>query len=190
MLVGGQLDRAARAAEELGRIAVSIPTPALDASANFAAGVVLQAQGSAQLALQPLRVAWSGWQALEMPYEAARTQVVLARSLRAIGDVESATREAATARACFERIGAGPDVRLVDVEFGVLQGHRDRRRVTEREQQVLRRVARGRTNREIADDLFISIKTVERHLSNIFDKLGAANRAEATAIASRESLLQ
>ncbi len=116
--------------------------------------------------------------------------MALARSLRAIGDVESAIWEAATARACFLRIGAGPDVRRVDVEFGVLEGHDGHSRVTEREQQVLRRVALGRTNRQIADDLFISIKTVERHLSNIFGKLGAANRAEATAIASRESLLQ
>lgn len=190
MLSGGQLDRAARAAKELGRIAVSIPTPALAASAAFAAGLVLEAQGSARLALQPLRTAWSTWRELEMPYEAARTQVMLARALRAIGDAESASWEAAAARACFERIGADPDVRLVDAELGALESHQVASKMTEREQQLLRRVAQGRTNREIAEELFISVKTVERHLSNIFGKLGAANRAQATAIAARDHLLE
>ena len=58
-----------------------------------------------------------------------------------------------------------------------------------REVQVVRRVSVGRTNREIAEDLFISVKTVERHLSNIFVKLDAPNRAAATAIVGEAGLL-
>ena len=60
--------------------------------------------------------------------------------------------------------------------------------LTEREADVLRLVATGKTNREIAHDLSLSEKTVARHLSNIFAKLGVPSRAAATAFALRAGL--
>ena len=78
---------------------------------------------------------------------------------------------------------------MIDELFGPSLGQRSELGLTPRELQVLRRVSVGRTNNEIAEDLFISVKTVERHLSNIFVKLDAPNRAAATAIAGDAGLL-
>lgn len=61
--------------------------------------------------------------------------------------------------------------------------------LSEREVQVLRLVARGRSNQQIAEELVISLHTVARHVSNIFGKTGAANRAEAAVYAFRQGLL-
>jgi pimeloyl-ACP methyl ester carboxylesterase/DNA-binding CsgD family transcriptional regulator len=61
--------------------------------------------------------------------------------------------------------------------------------LTEREVQVLRLIAVGATNQEIADQLSISLNTVARHVSNIFDKTGVANRAEAATYAGRNGLV-
>ena len=61
--------------------------------------------------------------------------------------------------------------------------------LSEREAQVLRLLAAGKTNRAIADELFISEKTVARHVSNIFDKLGVSSRAGATAWAFQHNLI-
>jgi DNA-binding NarL/FixJ family response regulator len=60
--------------------------------------------------------------------------------------------------------------------------------LSEREVEVLRLVAGGRTNQQIADELFISLNTVARHVSNVFDKTGAANRADAASYAMRHGL--
>jgi len=62
--------------------------------------------------------------------------------------------------------------------------------LTEREVEVLRLVAAGKTNQEIADELIISVNTVYHHVSHIFDKTTASNRAEAAAYATRHGLAQ
>ena len=62
--------------------------------------------------------------------------------------------------------------------------------LTEREIEVLRLLAKGRSNREIAEDLVISVNTVFRHVSNIFSKTGSSNRAEAATYANQNNLLE
>ena len=122
-----------------------------------------------------------------MPYEAARARVTLADARRALGDDDSAELERQAARATFERLGAAPDLqRLAGLDDAATAPTGD---LTDREVEVLRLVATGRTNREIAESLVISTHTVARHLQNIFLKLGLSSRAAATAYAYEHHLI-
>ena len=109
---------------------------------------------------------------------------MLAQALRALGDEESALAELATARRALVELGAPPAVREVD-------RLRDRRLpggLSERELEVLRLVAEGRSNPDIARALVLSHKTVARHLSNIFVKLDVSSRTAAAAYAHEHGL--
>ena len=101
---------------------------------------------------------------------------------RIVGDEDSARLELDTARTLFVGLGAAPDVARLDAAATIpvaTQGD-----LSLRELQVLRLLAAGETNRSIADSLYISIRTVDRHVSNLYTKLGVSNRAAATAHAS------
>jgi DNA-binding NarL/FixJ family response regulator len=120
------------------------------------------------------------WVEVKAPYQEARARVLLAEACRALGDVESAEREADLAAACFEELGAGPDLARLRSVHDVL---------TPRELEVLRLVATGATNRAIAAQLVLSERTVDRHVSNMFFKLGVSTRAAATAKAFERGLV-
>ena len=125
-----------------------------------------------------LRMAFLHWQALDVPYEAARMRMLLADGYRALGDVDAADREAAAARACFDRLGVRSGGGTT-VPAGL----------TPREVEVVRLIAAGKSNRGIATELVLSEKTVARHLSNIFAKVGATSRAGVAAFAYDSGLL-
>ena len=110
---------------------------------------------------------------------------------KALDDSEGAQLEFEAAQQVFERLGAAPDLARLRVLLATepAQGARGRDVLTAREIEVLRLVAAGRTNRLIAEALKLSEKTVDRHLSNIFDKLGVSSRAAATACAIQNGLL-
>jgi ATP/maltotriose-dependent transcriptional regulator MalT len=176
---------AARAVqEELSQLVDASSVPLLDAIAAYAAGSVLLAEGDMQHALAALRRACTNWQELAMPYDAARARVQIALACQALGDRDAAELALEAARAEFERLGARPDLervaRLTGASPGVL---------TDRECEVLRLVARGLTNREIAADLVISEHTVARHLQNVFAKVGLSSRAAATAYAYEHGIV-
>jgi len=190
MLEVGRVDDARQKANELAAIARTSKTPFLTAAAAQADGAVLLAEGDPRAALARLRRAWGLWRELETPYEAAQTQVLVATGCRAIGDDETARLECGSARRTFAQLGAVGALERVDHVVDPAPVGASGPDVSPRELQVLRRVARGMTNHEIADDLFISVKTVERHLSNVFVKLDAPNRAAATAIAYDAGLLE
>jgi DNA-binding NarL/FixJ family response regulator len=143
---------------------------------------VLLARGAPSAAGDILRHAIGGWHAVEMPFEEARTRVLLAEAHRALGDLDAADLELDAARATFERLGARSE--LPDRDAPPLATP-----LTGRESEVVRLVADGRTNREIAAELCISEHTVARHLQNIFAKLGVSSRAAATAYAVKHGLL-
>jgi DNA-binding CsgD family transcriptional regulator len=135
------------------------------------------------------------WLALEAPYEAARTRVLIAEASRIVGDVTTADLELQGARATFADLGATPDVARVDRLRGRKAGSETvaaNRPVagglSARELEVLRLVAAGMTNRAIAETLVISEKTVARHVSNIFTKLDLSTRSAATAYAYEHGL--
>jgi DNA-binding NarL/FixJ family response regulator len=160
----------------------------LDAVAAHARGAVLLAEQEPRAALEALRAACRAWQDVEAPYEAAEVRVLIAEACRALGDADTADLELDAARSVFERLGAEPALaRLVEIAAG--PSDPGETPVTARELEVLRLVAAGRTNREIAAALSISERTVERHLGNIFTKLDVPNRAAATAYAYDHDLV-
>ncbi|MGE0601301.1 MAG: LuxR C-terminal-related transcriptional regulator [Dehalococcoidia bacterium] len=157
--------------------------PLLEAEANRAAGLLLLAENRPSEAIARLRRAWSCWQRLEAPYEAARERFRIGLCYRALGDIASAVMEFDAARATFEELGAAPDLRRMS---GLLSGAASSEQVadlTAREVDVLRLVAAGRTNREIALELVISEHTVARHLQNMLSKLGFPSRTRLAAFA-------
>jgi DNA-binding NarL/FixJ family response regulator len=122
------------------------------------------------------------WQGLEAPYEAARARALLSAACRELGDADTAEIELAAARRTYRRLGAAPDLAaLGSISHAPTPAAGSG--LTSREAEVLALVATGRTNRAIAHDLVISEKTVARHLSNIFTKLGVSSRSAATAYA-------
>jgi DNA-binding CsgD family transcriptional regulator len=187
-LEGKDVDAARAAAGELAQLADERGVPLLQAMAAHAGGLVALAEGDARQALARARRAWSLWQELDAPYEAARARVVVALACRALGDEDAARMELDAARQVFERLSAGPDLARVEALTGPARV-RSSSGLTAREVEVLQLVATGRTNRVIAAELFLSEKTVARHLSNIFTKLGVSSRAAATAYAYRHDLV-
>jgi DNA-binding NarL/FixJ family response regulator len=112
----------------------------------------------------------------------------MALACRALGDDDSAAMELEAARGIFERLGAAPDIARVD-SLARPVTHGDTHGLTPRELQVLRLVATGETNKAIAAELVLSERTVDRHVSNIFTKLGVSSRAAATAYAYEQQLI-
>jgi len=181
------------ATNELRDIAVSMDALFLRAAAAHANAAVLLAEGDNEGALSALCEARDLWWDLEAPYEDARSGVLVAMASRKVGDAETADLELASARRTFERLGAALDVARVDelTKAVAPKGTSPKAagQLTGRELEVLRLVATGKTNRAIADALRLSEKTVARHVSNIFTKLGLSSRAAATAYAYRNRLL-
>jgi len=187
MLACGDAAAARRAADELNALAQSLGTPFLRAIAGQAQGAVLLTEGKPADALLVCRTAWTLWRELEVPYEAARTQVLIAQACRALDDKDSADLEFAAACRIFEQLGATRDLARVKPAEAA---PRSAAGLTARELQVLRLISTGRTNRAIADALGLSEKTVARHVSNIFIKLDVSSRAAATAYAFEHRLTE
>jgi len=177
-LAAGDVDLAEQSGTELAQIAHDFDSPGLRADAHRSCGSVLLARGRTMEALGELRMAFNAWNQLDVPFEAARTRMLMAEGYRACGDTDAAAREEAAALGCFERLG------VVRGEVAALPNG-----LTAREVEVLRVLATGKSNKEIAEELFLSPKTVARHLSNIFAKIGSGSRAAATAYAYDNGLM-
>ncbi|HEV2872117.1 MAG TPA: LuxR C-terminal-related transcriptional regulator, partial [Actinomycetota bacterium] len=161
-------------------------TLALVAAADQARGAVRLAEGEAVAAVAVLRGAWRAWRELEAPYEAARSRVLIGLACRELGDQDAAAMELAAARTVLAGLGAGPDLERLDKLAGVAPASGG---LTGRELEVLRLVAAGATNHAIATRLHLADKTVHRHVSNIYAKLGVSSRAGATAYAYQHHLV-
>jgi len=193
----GARDEAHRACVELEEIAARLAAEStrssdsaaiLGALAAEARGALSLANGEPQAALPPLRRAFQVWQQQAAPYLAARLRVLIAEACRALADRDGCRSELEFAREVFAKLGAAPDVARVDTlaqakASGAPAG------LTARELEVLRLLASGRTNKAIAKQLFLSDKTIDRHVSNIFTKINVASRAAATAFAYQNQLI-
>lgn len=181
-----ELDTARDAVVELEGIAASFDTALLHATAQSARGRVALAEHDSTSACMALRDALDRWQALGIPYEIATTRVLLGQALRETGDETAAVESFAAAATMFDEIGARLDAQeLAGDHRPALPGG-----LTEREAEVLRLIAAGMTNNEIAGSLYLSAKTVSRHVSNIFTKIGVTSRAAATAFAFEHGLIE
>jgi DNA-binding CsgD family transcriptional regulator len=179
-------DAARECAAELEGLAASFGSEVLAASAAAAWGRVELASNDPAGALPYLRRAHQAWVTLEMPYEAALALAETGRALLALGDAESARMPLASARQAFAAVGARPDVEAIDRLTA--PGSRPAG-LSEREVEVLRLVAAGRSNAQIAAELVLSDRTVARHLSNIFTKIGVGSRTGAAAFAFEHDLV-
>lgn len=188
MLATEDISAAREAADELGEIAGVYDTPALRAAAGYALGSVMLAEREARSALGALRGACEQWRTLDAPYETARTRVHIGIACRTLGDEDSAALELDAAHRVFAELGAAPDLARVD-QLTRKQPVAAAHGLTPRELQVLRLVAAGKTNHAIAADLVVAEKTVDRHVTNIFAKLGVSSRAAATAYGYQHRLL-
>jgi len=177
-LATGDRDGARAAVAELDTVVEPHAAPFLNALVSHATGATLLADGATHAALAQLRRAAMTWQELDVPYEAARTRLLIAEACAALGDRDAAGMATGAARAVLARLGA------VEVACPNAGGP-----LSPRECEVLRLVATGMTNRVIAQRLVLSEKTVARHVSNILTKLGLGSRAAATAWAFEQGLV-
>jgi DNA-binding CsgD family transcriptional regulator len=187
-LAAGHRDEAETACAELEGIAARFETTMLGAMAAHARGAVDFAHDRPREALVALRRAAQLWQELGAPYEAACARVLTGIACRALGDDEAVSLELEAARSVFDRLGAEPDVAWVDSLAGSGRPA-ERYGLTARELQVLRLVAAGKSNREVAAELVISEHTAARHVQNIFAKLDVSSRAAAGAFAFEHELV-
>ena len=186
-VAAGDLDAAIAAADELDRIVTDYNSPALLAAALSTRGRLQLAQGDHRTACSTLRDALRHWQQLEVPYEVATVRLLLGQACRACGDEDAASSSFASAAAIFDRLGAVLDSRHIQDLTSSTSLPAD---LTAREAEVLGLVASGVTNRDIAAALHLSERTVARHLSNIFTKIGVATRTAAAAFAYEHDLAQ
>ncbi len=179
-LATDDLDAARRACTELEATAATYGTSGLEAAALHWRGAVALGEGRPDEALAALRAACRRWHAVQAPYETARACRLLAAAYRQLGDHDAAASELATAHDTLEQLGA---TTTADGAAPLPAG------LTAREVEVLAAVATGQTNRQVADALVLSEKTIARHLSNIFVKLDVATRTEAAAFAFQHGLV-
>ncbi len=186
MLAARDLAAARGASAELGRIAERFDSAMLDALEAHARGAVELAAEDPRAALTSLHEAAATWLELEAPYDAARARVLVAEAYRALGDEDAAELELESAQLMLAELGAAPDLaslaratRSSTKEWGL----------TPRQLEVLRLVAAGKSNREIAATLVISEHTVARHVQNIFAVLGVPSRTAAGAFAFEHGLV-
>jgi DNA-binding CsgD family transcriptional regulator len=186
----GDVASAKASLTELHAIATALGAPVVRAACLTAEGAALLAEHEPGAALGPLRRAWTEWQRLEAPYDAARVRLLVGRAYRDLGDEESAAMELDAARWVFQQLGALPDLARVDAVASPANATDVPGGLTTREVEVLRLIAVGQTNKEIGATLVISEHTVARHVQNMLAKLDCPSRAALAAFAVEHGLAQ
>jgi len=187
LLAAADVAGARAAAAELRDIANAIGTPLLSAISAHATGAILLAEDDLVAASTWLRQACDACRDLEIPYEEAQSRLLMATVCERRGDRDGHLLDLDAARRLFTQLNAGPYLVRIEQQAD-LTPRESSGLLSQRELQVLRLIAAGKTNRAIAEELFISEKTVARHVSNIFDKLGVSTRTAAAAWAFHHHL--
>lgn len=185
----GRIADARTASGELADCAALFDTLSIRALAAQAAGAIALREGRTADALALLRSAWLDWRRLDAPHQAALVRIAIGSAARAAGDEEGAQLEFDAARAVLEGLGAVPDLaRLERIATTSTPTPADPG-LSRREREVLELVAQGWSNRRIAERLFLSDRTVARHVGSILSKLGVPSRSAATAYAFAHGLV-
>ncbi len=186
----GEVERAQEALTELRDVAQRVGTAPLCAGADLAEGVLAAARGHHDRARQLLEDAADGFAASSAPYELAQARIELATTLAALGRDDAAEREADAALQTLDELGAQREAARVRSRLGVsADGAGPLPELTARERDVLRVLAEGLTNQQIAERLVVSEHTVHRHVANILRKLDLPSRTAAAARAAQAGLL-
>jgi ATP/maltotriose-dependent transcriptional regulator MalT len=189
----GDVAGARRALAELHQIAKDIGTRPVEASALFAEGIILDAEGDAEGAAHTVERAVRAFQESSAPFETAAARLTLAEILARAGKTADAKGEADKALAAARSLGAEHQVARATTLIQSLESSRTRSRspgeLTARQLEILRLVAKGESNPEIAKRLRLSQHTVKRHVANLLTRLGLPSRAAAAAYAAREGLV-
>jgi ATP/maltotriose-dependent transcriptional regulator MalT len=188
LLASGELPEAKSACRELEELARELGSEVVEALAAQARGALELAEGSAEASLSALRSSIEVWQRIEAPYLLAGVRVLIGLAYRELGDEEGGQLELDAARAIYEDLGASSDLRRIAALARSAPNVRTQG-LSARELEVLRLIAGGKTNKAIAAKLFVSERTVDRHVSNIFNKFGVSSRAAATAFGYEHELL-
>lgn len=175
-----RLDEAERYCAELESGAEAFGTPGFKAWAAHARGALLVRQERYADALTALEAALREYRIQQSRYETAQVYEWMALAHSGLGQTEVAAADTATAEHIYALLG---------VEPSQVCGQKTPGGLTKREIDVLRRVAAGATNKQVADQLCLSEKTVGRHLANIYAKLGVSTRTAAVAWAHANKIL-
>lgn len=187
LLAVGDIATAHGACRELEELSAGYRSEMLYAVVSYTRGAVDLVADDAKAALTCLRRAKRQWQELDVPYEVARTRALMASACRALGDDDTTELELAAAEEAFAELGAAGD--LARIRSLSKRSAPDTHGLTPRELEILRLLCTGGTNKAIAAQLVLSDRTVDRHVSSIFAKLGVSSRSAATAYAYRHELL-
>jgi ATP/maltotriose-dependent transcriptional regulator MalT len=187
----GELEEARAALEslrEIGRLAGTAP---LRACVELAEGLLEAAGGAHERARMLLEDAVDRFERSRAAFEAAAARLELATSLASLGRIELAEHETATALERLRDLGAEAEVARARRLLEAIRGDDvpGPPGITRREREVLRLLAEGLTNRQIAERLVVSEHTVHRHVTNILSKLDLPSRTAAAALAVRSGLL-
>ena len=184
-----QLNEAEALRDEMQELAEIYPSEALNASLAEMQGDLAAQHLEAELAAKWYAEVAELWRELECPYRLARVRLRSARNCAALGDVDGALAEAQAASAGFASLGADPERR--DAEAFIRDKIYGRDAIlTRRQTEVLGLVAKGLTNREIAERLELSERTIDRHVSDILTRIDAPTRAAAAAYAVSSGLVE
>jgi LuxR family transcriptional regulator, maltose regulon positive regulatory protein len=183
---------AEKALDELRSIASIVDTEAMRGSGLFADGLVAAAARDYKAAKGYFEDAVYLFGRSDAPFETASARLELARCLFALGQSEAAELQAQDARESFEILGAAAEAERAAAllrELERVSETPDLAGLSRREVEVLRLVAQGLSNQEIAAHLVLSRHTVHRHVSSILAKLALPSRAAAAAYAAQKGLL-
>jgi DNA-binding NarL/FixJ family response regulator len=180
-LARDRLEEAEQHCCELEAGAAAFGTPGFRAWAAHARGAVLVERGRHAKGLEALQSALREYRTQKSRYETAEVYEWMAIAHRGLGDGDVAAADSATAESIYVQLG---------VESGAVCGHTSPGGLTKREIDILTRIGGGATKRQVAQQIFISEKTVGRHLANIYAKLGVSSRTAAVAWAHQNNLLQ
>jgi ATP/maltotriose-dependent transcriptional regulator MalT len=186
----GQIEPARDALTEFEEITGELTMPVIEAERSAVRGALALSEGDPGGALPLLRRAVGTWQAQDAPHEVAKLNVLIGQACHALADHDGARLQFSAARETFERLGARPDLARLDRIVAATDAGAETHGLTRREIEVLYLIARGKANRAVANELHLSERTVHRHVSNIFTKLGVDSRTAAVAYGIKHRIVE
>lgn len=193
----GKFDEAKKLLNELKDITASINTPPLKAALLSAEGNLNFANNNYEMARQNLEDAVDIYEKIGSYFEASRNRIILSQVLIKLNKLSQAEMELNTMMKDFKKLGAERDFEkakhiLKNLYRNNTEINKNIYEFTGRELEVLKLIAEGKNNEEIAEKLFLSVRTVEKHITNIYNKMGVSGksaRAYAVSYAIKHKLI-